>query len=271
MEKKLFYLFVLVSMLVLAGCGGGAAPTQAPAPQATEPPAAPAVSKIVVGTSADYPPFEFMNDKNEFDGFDMALMREIGKRLGAEIEFQDIAFDGLIAALQAKKIDAVAASLTVTEEREQQVDFTIPYFDVQDALLVKAGSGKTFTAIEEITGLKVGVQTGTTHEAWIMDNLVTPGKMKEENLTRYERAEQAILDLKNGRIDVVALDYYVALAYVGQGGVEVAFQKNLSGDALAIAVPTGSALKAQLDKVIQQMRDEGVVEQLAKQYLATTE
>jgi len=224
---------------------------------------------IVVGTSADYPPFEFINEANDFDGFDIALIREIGNRLGLRVEIRDMAFDGLIAALRAGQINAIIAAMSATPERAQQVDFTINYFVGTDAILVAEGSGLAFEDALEIAGYRVGVQTGTIHEQWVEENLIDAGLMSPANFTRYERAEQAILDLRNGRIDVVAMDFFAANAYLEQGGIVLALEQNLAGENMAIAIPKGAeAFLAQLNAVIQELQDEGFVDQLAEQYLA---
>ena len=269
----------------LAACQPTPEPTEMPPTEALaeEPVEAPpedenewtriqAAGKMVVGTSADYPPFEFINEDNAFDGFDIALMEEIGSRRGMEIEWQDIAFDGLIAALQAGKIDGIIAAMAATPERDEQVDFTINYYEGSDAILVQEGSGLTFVAPEEIAGFKIGTQTGTIHEQWVRENLVDTGEMDEANLVRYERADQAILDLKNGRLDVVVMDYYAAKSFVEQGGIELVLEENLMGESQAIAIPEGAAgAKWHLDQVVQQLIDEGFVDELVQEYLLDEE
>ena len=218
--------------------------------------------KLVVGTSADYPPFEFMNDNDEFDGFDVKLMEEIGKQLELEIVWQDIGFDGLIGALQAGKIDAVIAAMSVTAERDEEVDFTQPYYIGNDAVLVAAGSGIAINQKEDLAGKIIGVQTGTVQDDWVTENL------PDDEIHRYERAEQAILDLKSGRVEVVALDHFVALAFAGQGGVEMALETIFSSEEYSIAVPEGSQeLQAQFDQVIKDLLDSGFIEELGEKYL----
>ena len=217
--------------------------------------------KIVVGTSADYPPFEFINDNNEFDGFDIALMNEIAKRMGVEVEWQDISFDGLIGALKAGKIDAIIAAMTATPERDQEVDFTIPYLEGADAVLVAEDSDIVINNLEDMGKYKIGVQSGTIHEQWVDEHL------PDAQVSRYERADQAIMDLKSGRIDVVVMDYYAALDYIKEGGIKMALKTDLSGEALAIAVPEGATeLKAKLDEIITQLKEEGFIEELAVKY-----
>ncbi len=218
--------------------------------------------KIVVGTSADYPPFEFIDENNNFDGFDIALMNEIAKRMGVEVEWQDISFDGLIGALKAGKIDAIIAAMSATPERDQEVDFTIPYLEGSDAILVAEDSDIVIDSPEDMGQYKIGVQSGTIHEQWVDEHL------PDAQVSRYERADQAIMDLKSGRIDVVAMDYYAAQAYIQQGGIKMALKANLSGESMAIAVPEGATeLKAKLDEIITQLKDEGFIDDLAMKYL----
>lgn len=218
--------------------------------------------KIVVGTSADYPPFEFMNESNEFDGFDVKLMSEVAKRMGVEVEWTDIAFDGLIGSLQTGKIDAVIAAMSATAERDEQVDFSINYYIGKDAVLVAEGSGLEIAAKEDLAGKKIGVQSGTIQDDWISENL------PDDEISRYERAEQAVLDLKSGRIDVVAMDFFAASAYLKQGGIVLALETNFADEHMAIAVPEGSAeLKAELDKIITDMQNDGFIEDLIMEYL----
>ncbi len=218
--------------------------------------------KMIVGTSADYPPFEYIDDNGDFAGFDIELMEEIGDRLDVEIVWQDIGFDGLIGSLQTNKIDAAIAAMSATAERDEQVDFSINYYIGKDAVLVATDSGVTVGAKEDLDGMKVAVQTGTIQDDWVTENL------ENADISRYERAEQAVQDLKSGRVDAVAMDFFAATAYVNQGGVELALETNFAEEHMAIAIPEGaSELKAQLDDVIKELQDEGYVDELVMEYL----
>lgn len=219
---------------------------------------------LIVGTSADYEPFEYIDDTGNFTGFDIELMEEVARRLDMKIEWQDIAFDGLIGSLQTGKIDAIIAAMSATAEREKQIDFTRPYFIGADAIIVVAGSGLNITRNEDMAGYRVGVQTGTIQESWIEENL--GGQV---DLARYERAEQAIMDLQSGRIDVVAMDYYAATSFLNRGGLEVALKTQFSGEHMSIAVQKGNTeLRDRLDNVIAELQQEGFVDALALKYLS---
>jgi len=217
---------------------------------------------LVVGTSADYEPFEYVDENGKYVGFDIELMEEVAARLDMEIEWQDIAFDGLIGSLQSDKIDAIIAAMSATPEREEQVDFTKPYFIGADAIIVAEGSGIEINKNEDMAGYKVGVQTGTIQEEWIDTNI-------DAEVSRYERAEQAIMDLKSGRIDVVAMDYYAASSFMAQGGLELGLKTEFSGEHMAIAVKEGNTeLRDQIDAVVAELQAEGFVEELALKYLS---
>lgn len=219
--------------------------------------------KIVVGTSADYPPFEFVDEDGNYAGFDIALMNEIAKRLGVEVEWQDIGFDGLIGSLQTKKIDAVIAAMSATAERDEQVDFTQPYYIGMDAILVAEGADFEITSKEDMAGKKIAVQAGTIQEGWVDEN------MGDEDISRYERAEQAVMDLKSGRVDLVAMDFFAASNYLKEGGVVLALETEFASEHMAIAIPEGSsALQAELDKIIKELQAEGFIDQLALEYLS---
>ncbi|MEJ5203688.1 MAG: transporter substrate-binding domain-containing protein, partial [Anaerolineales bacterium] len=123
---------------------------------------------------------------------------------------------------------------------------------------------------EDAANYKVGVQTGTTQDGWLTDNLVTPGKMPEANLFRYDRVDQVALDLKSGRIDVMMSDYDPARYLVKSlGGLKVVWHGVLTSGPFNIVVPDGDKeLKAEMDKIIKQLQDEGFIEQLIAKYIA---
>jgi len=217
---------------------------------------------LIVGTSADYEPFEYVDESGNYVGFDIELMEEVAARLDMEIEWQDIAFDGLIGSLQSDKIDAIIAAMSATPEREEQVDFTKPYFIGADAIIVAEGSGIEIDKNEDMNGYRVGVQSGTIQEEWVDANI-------DAEVSRYERAEQAIMDLKSGRIDVVAMDYYAATSFMAQGGLELGLKTEFSGELMAIAVKEGNTeLRDQIDAVVAELQAEGFVEELALKYLS---
>jgi len=124
--------------------------------------------KIVFGTSADYEPFEYYDANYEMVGFDIALAREIGARLGLQVEFKDFAFDGLLTAVQLGQIDAAIAAISVSTERKAVVDFTNVYFTGEDLVLAKQGSGiEPLISVVQLAQYRVGVERGSIYENWL--------------------------------------------------------------------------------------------------------
>ncbi len=224
---------------------------------------------IKVGTSADYPPFEYVDDSGNKIGFDIELMQEIAKRMGVKLEWVDMPFDSLIAAVQEGKIDASISAFNYSEERDQTIDFTKEYYMSEDAYIVAEEFSGELVNPEDIANYKVGVQTGTTQDGWLTDNLVDAGKMPEENLFRYDRADQAAMDLKNGRIEVWMADYVPGQALVDQlGGLKVIYKGVLSSGPMNIIVPNGdTSLAEEMNKIIVQLESEGFIEDLAIKFI----
>ena len=202
--------------------------------------------KIVVGTSADYEPFEFYNSNFALDGFDIALMKELGKRMGVEVEFKDFAFDGLLNALELGQVDAAISAISVTPERQQQVDFSNLYYVGDDvALVTDTFTGTvmgTITSPADLAGLRVGVERGTTYEAWMQQNVVDAGLSNQENLVAYGDTSQMIRDLRNGTVDVVLMGSLPARQFQRRFPELKIGGQSLSSQELAVAARKGSSL-----------------------------
>jgi polar amino acid transport system substrate-binding protein len=194
---KLLLIVMIVALLAVA-CG--------PKVPASRMDAIKKAGKIVVGTSADYEPWEYKDENDEFVGIDMEIMREIGKRMGVEVEFQDLGFDALVTAVQEGKVDAAIAAMASTAERREQVDFSIMYYAGDNVMLAAKDSPISFTDPLEAAKYKIGTQSGTIMQYWVENNLITPGLMDKANMSLYERNEQVALDLQAGRIEIGVMD-----------------------------------------------------------------
>ncbi len=212
-------LLLLLSVLLLAAmafaaCGGQATPTEAPQPtqapaeqptQAPEPTKAPEpteppqeeMMKVIVGTNAEYPPFEYVDENGEIVGFDIDLMKAIAEEAGLEVEFVNTRWDGIFVALASGEFDAVISAATITDERKQTVDFSDPYFNAGQVLAVKKGSD--IKGVEDLAGKKVGVQLGTTGDIWATENT-------DAEVVRYDEITLAMQALANGEVDAVIND-----------------------------------------------------------------
>ena len=258
-------------------------PTVEPHPTNTEAPAAThtaqpvtdqawaqiqAKGKLVVGTAADYPPFAYYTEDFQVDGFDVALIREIGQRLGVKVELYDFAFDGLDGALMLKQIDVAIAALSITPQREAVVDFSNVYYAGEDGILAHQDSDiHSITRVQEMAGWRIGVQRGTVYQDWLTKELVKTGLMPAGNLFLYEKGEDAVQDLKDGRLDLVVGDALPAEVAVGTGGVRLV-GRGLNVQRFGIAVRRGeTSLKNEIDRTLRELQKEGRISELARQYL----
>jgi polar amino acid transport system substrate-binding protein len=221
----------------------------------------------IVGTTADYPPFDYYNDDFELDGFDMALIRELGQRLGVAVEIKDMAFDGLGGALLLEQIDIAIAALSVTPERQAVVDFTNVYYVGEDAILTSEEAQIAVNDVEEMGGYRVGVQHGTVYEEWVQTSLVDTGLMRTSDLLVYGHIDQAVRDLVDGRVDLVVLDYLPAEAFVRQGGVKIV-GRGLNRQRFAMAVRKGTfSLQTEVNRALVELHNEGKIAELVERYL----
>jgi polar amino acid transport system substrate-binding protein len=259
--KKIYLILMPLALLalLLAGCGQKESRFEAIQD----------AGKIVVGTSADYEPWEYKDEADEFVGIDMEIMREIGKRMGVEVEFQDMAFDTLVAAVESGKIDCVIAAMGATDERKEKVDFSEVYYAGKNAMVAMKDSGITIGEDGlDAANYKLGTQSGTLMAYWIDENLIEPGLMDEANVLLYERADQVFLDLQAGRIDIGISDVEPAKTFLStEPNAEIVWTGAMDPAGQAIAIMKGeSELKAEIDKQINAMLDDGSIQQILDEY-----
>lgn len=220
-----------------------------------------------VGTSADYPPFEYYDEDFEIVGLDIALVNEVAECLGVEAQVHDFAFEGLGDALQLGQIDLVAAGLTVTPERAGVVSFSNIYFISSEGVLAQENSEIVLEEVEDLAPYRVGVQSGTVYEQWFEDNLLEPGLMQPEKLHLYVDTLSMLNDLEEGFIDLVVVDRLPA----EQAAEERPFEVLISGQQeqfFALAVPKGaSELLGRVNGCILEMRQDGRLIELIVEYL----
>jgi peptide/nickel transport system substrate-binding protein len=185
------------------------APTQAPPTVAPAPTEAPAARKFVIATDASWPPMEFVDQSKDIVGFDVDLIAAIAKDQGFEYELKNTAWDGIFAGLEGGSYDAILSSVTITDDRKQKYDFSDPYFDANQAVVVRADDTSIKTEAD-LAGKTLGAQIGTTGAIYVTDNL------KQTTLKEYDTPDLAMLDLINGNIDGVIVDTPVAANYALQ-------------------------------------------------------
>lgn len=167
--------------------------------------------KLVVASEATFPPMEFKDEAGKIVGFDVDLVHAIAKEAGLEVEFQDVAWDGIFGALKSGSADIIASSVTITDERKAQFDFSDPYLEAGQVLVVRAQDREKYPDLAALQGKKIGVQMGTT-AAEYMERQTTGSY----TLGQYNTAGLAIIDLANGNVDGAVIDKPVADYYATQ-------------------------------------------------------
>jgi ABC-type amino acid transport substrate-binding protein/uncharacterized protein affecting Mg2+/Co2+ transport len=270
-------VLALAAVAFLVACGRDEEPTLTTAPTSTSEAPVPevgdvwsrieAAGRILVGTSGDYPPFEYYTDDFVLDGFDIALVREIADRLGLEVVIKDMAFDSLGDALLLAQIDLAVAAVSVTPERAAEFDFSTIYFVTEDAILAQEGREDTVVLPRDLAGSRVAAQNQSVHQEWAEDYLVAPGFIDETDLILYREIDQSVDDLAAGLIDYVIADLPPVEQAVAEGAFSIAGQ-GFNRQRFALAIPKGAAvLQAQLNRVLGELQADGTIEDFAEAYL----
>ncbi len=218
--------------------------------------------ELTVGTNAEFPPFEFVGDDGEPDGFDVALIKAIGEKMGVTVTIENMEFDSLVASI-GSKVDVSIAGMTVTDERKQSVDFSDPYYDAVQYVLVPSDSA--IASADDLVGKTIGTQLGTTGD-FIAEEI--------ENATdqQYNKAVDAVNDLVNGRLDLVIIDKNPALVFQEKfadklkalDGADFGFEP----EQYAIAMPKGdTALADAINGALKEIKDDGTFDKLVNQYI----
>lgn len=228
--------------------------------------------KIVLGTCADYPPYEFhkqIDGKDEIVGFDIEVAKEIAKDLGVELEIKDMDFKGLLLALQTGNVDFIVAGMNPTPERKESVDFSKIYYASEHGLLIRAEDKEKYKSIDDLNGMKVGAQKGTIQEEIVQD------KIKNPQAKALGKITDLTLELKNKKIDGVALAIPVAESYAEANSdliVSPYIDFGKEGDGVAIAVKKGEKeLVDAMNKTIDKMTKEKLIEKFLKDATALSE
>jgi polar amino acid transport system substrate-binding protein len=229
-----------------------------------------AKGKIVLGTSADYPPYEFhkvINGKDEIVGFDIDIAKQIAKDLGVDLEIKDMKFDGLLAALVADNIDFIVAGMVPKEERKKSVDFSEQYYQAEQSLLIRAADADKIKTVDDLKGLMVGAQKSTIQED------IAKEKTGAAEVKSLSKITDLVLELKNSKIDAVVLVAPVANAYAKQNKdlvvPNISFGKE---DGVAIAVNKGnSTLVDAINKSIDTMKNAGAIDKFIEEETALSE
>lgn len=254
--KVLLFILVTVFALPLFGCSNKSNTASA----GSEVDKIKKAGKIVVGTSADYPPYEFhaqINGKDEIIGFDIAIAKEIAKDLGVQLEIKDMKFDGLLAALDSGNIDFVIAGMTPDAERAKQVDFSKVYYTAVQSIVVRAEDKDKIKSVEDLKGKTVGVQKGSIQEK------LADQKLQGSTKKGLGKVSDLMLELKNKKVDAIIVEYPVAVAYSAKNTDLAVSDIKLTTDegGSAVAIKKGNQnLVGEVNKTLDRLIGEKAIE-----------
>ncbi|HSR03451.1 MAG TPA: ABC transporter substrate-binding protein [Proteiniclasticum sp.] len=276
-KKALILTLALTSLLSFTACASKETasetqPDQAVSTPEATPEAAPETKEqtplekikekgtLILGTSADYPPYEFhasINGKDEIVGFDIEIGKEIAKDLGVELVIKDMKFDGLLAALDQGNIDIVIAGMSPTPERAENVDFSQIYYQSMQTVVIRAEDKDVLTSAESLKGKKIGVQKGAIQETIASEQFPGASPVALGKIT------DLILSLNSGRIDSAIIEYPVAKSGVsvnpGLFITEIPIEMEDNGTAIALKKGSDDYLEA-VNKTLTRLLEEKLVD-----------
>jgi polar amino acid transport system substrate-binding protein len=227
-------------------------------------PAMAAAETLQVGAYPSNPPFEFKNESGTFEGFEVDIVTEAAKRIGMDVEIQDLGFQALFAATSSKRIDAAISSITITPERLQSQSFTQPYYDADMGIATRADSAVSSTA--DLKGKIVGGLSGSTGEMWTKEN---QEKFGISEIKGYNAQQDLLLDLAAGRVDAAISDI---------PGMEYAFtrMKDLvvkerikTGEQYALMMSKDHPLLDKINGALSEMKKDGTMAAIHKKWFGT--
>ncbi|AYW46812.1 ABC transporter permease [Tetragenococcus koreensis] len=216
--------------------------------------------ELVVGLSADYAPYEFhatVDGEDEIVGFDVSIAQKIADDMGVDLHIEELGFDALLGALDTGKIDLIISGMSPTPERLQEVDFSDPYMNSQQRLVVREEDQDEYTDVNQFEGVPIGVQKQTTQEE------LANTELEGSQVTSLQKIPDVVMNLKNGKVDGAVLEGPVAKAYVDEND-DLAFSNVEFEDGAkqsAVALPKDSPILSEnINRSIQTINDENLLE-----------
>lgn len=255
MKKVLAAVLALTLVFAFAGCGKKET-IESSSTDATQ------KSTITFGTNAEFAPFEYVSANGvigQYDGIDMCIAKEIAAANNAEAKIENMEFDSLLVALKNKQIDAVIAGMTVTDERKQEVNFSTPYYTATQVMIVKENS--TIAKASDMKDKKICVIQGYTGETCV--------KKLGYKYESFKKGTEAVMELVNGKCDVVVIDSATAEKYVKDNkGLKIVKDAGaFEAEEYAIAVnKDNTELLNKINSAIKTMVENGKVSEFAAKY-----
>ncbi|MET1077390.1 MAG: cystine ABC transporter substrate-binding protein [Pseudomonas sp.] len=221
-----------------------------------------AQGSLSVGLEGTYPPFSFQDEDGKLTGFEVEFAQALAKQLGVDVKLQPTKWDGILAALESKRLDLVINQVTISEERKKKYDFSVPYTVSGIQVLTRKGQEGQFGSAASLAGKKIGVGLGTNYEQWLKENV------PQADVRTYDDDPTKFQDLRVGRIDAILVDRLAAFEMIKQTGDALAvagepFARQEAGIALRKGEPE---LLAALDKAIEALRADGTLARLSEKW-----
>lgn len=222
-------------------------------------PACGSKGELKVGTDATYEPFETIDENGNYVGFDMDLIRMVAEEMGMELKLMNVGWDGIIPGLMNGNYDCLISSMTITEDRKKQIDFSTPYFVTQQAMVVKEDN-ITITHAEDLIGKTIAVQNGTTGDLYASE--IQNVKMK-----RFDTNPLALQELINNNADVAVMDDMVAFSAVKKfPGLKVIVITEAEKEEYGIGVKKDNELLEKINNALETLKKNGKLAELEQKY-----
>ncbi|MBQ3297880.1 MAG: transporter substrate-binding domain-containing protein [Bacilli bacterium] len=232
------YLILIIIALLLTGCSSRE-------------------DKLVMATEAAFAPYEYYSD-GEIKGVDVDIMKAVAKKMNKELKVKDVAFDSIIAEVKTKKSDVGAAGISYTEERAKQVDFSIPYVESKQVIVVRKDSN--IKGPKDLKNIKVAVQLGTVADSVLSD------EYKTVQLVREKKFMAAIQDLKDNKVSAVVMDELPAVRLIG-ANLKI-LDEAVAVDSYSVIVDKGNTeLLKVINEVIEELKNKGEIDRYLLKHL----
>ena len=283
MKKALSLMTAAALVLSLAACGStasSAASSEAASPEAASSDAASSEAasseaasetetaelstvepgKLIMSTNAAFPPYEMTTDSGEFEGIDIETAQAIADKLGLELQIDDMDFDAALLAVQQGKADIVMAGVTVTDERQNVLDFTDSYATGIQSIIVKEDSD--IASVDDLAGKKIGTQRGTTGYLYCSDDF------GDENVVAYDNGLTAVQMLNNGQVDCVVIDNAPAKEFIAANPGLKLLDTAYVEESYAIGVGKGNTeLKDAINTALEELKADGTLQAIVDKYI----
>ena len=215
--------------------------------------------KLIMSTNAAFPPYEMTTDNGDFEGIDIEVAGAIAKKLGLELQVDDMDFDAALLAAQNGKSDIVMAGVTVTDERQKVMDFSDTYAEGIQSIIVPEDSD--IASADDLTGKAIGTQRGTTGYLYCTDDF------GEENVIAYDDGLTAVQALNNGQVDAVVIDNAPAKEYVAANPGLKVLDTSYAEEDYAIGMAKGSSLEAAVNAALEELKADGTLQAIVDKYI----